>query len=115
VAECMKVFPVHLGQFAIVFPPEIARIFRNGGWSKRQAREYLQRRAQITARDLRRRPGVGVAAEVKGGDNDLHAIVDSPEGILFIVAGGDAGGFTDLIQPWGGGRTSKAVTRPVKV
>jgi len=114
-ADRMKAFPAHMGQFVLLMPPEHARIFRNSGWSKKQAREYLHARAQVTAAELRRRPGQGVSAEVAGADDELHSIVDEADGILFIVAGGDAGGFTDLIQPWGGGRSSRAVTRLVEV
>jgi len=114
-AETLKVFPVHLGQFVILMPPEHARIFRGAGWSKKQAREYLHSRARIPGSVLRARPGVGVMADLPTVPGDLHPIVEEPDGFVFLVAGGDAGGFTALIQPWGGGRSSKGVTKLVRV
>ena len=113
-AESLKVFSTHLGHFIIVLPPEHARIFRNAGWTKAQAREYLHAKARISSAALRKRPGQGVIAEIAGPDDELHPVVDEPEGFVFIVAGGDAGGFTALIQPWGGGRSSKGITRLIR-
>jgi hypothetical protein len=48
-------------------------------------------------------------------DNDrLVAVAQSPDSITVVVAGGLAGGFSDVIPLWGGGTNSRSVTRPVK-
>jgi hypothetical protein len=77
------------GCFALVMCPEHARVVAGAGWSKRQAREYL-------------------ASKVSG--------IESPDDILLIVAGGEAGGFSAVVPPWAPGkRSSQPVTRAVGV
>jgi hypothetical protein len=102
-----------MGEFVIVLSPEHARIFRNAEWSKRQAMEYLHRHASVSAEDLKRHgrlPG-----NIEPGDaTDMHPIVKTSDGIVFLVAGGEAGGFSSLISRWGGGTSSRSISKAIR-
>ena len=47
-------------------------------------------------------------------DESLIGVVDGPEGITIIVAGGKAGAFTAIIPLWGGGSNSRSVTKVIQ-
>ena len=104
-----------MGEFVVVLSPEHAEIFRNAEWSKRQAMEYLHEQASVSTEHLKRNGKM--EGEVAPGDaTDMHHIVGTPEGIVFLVAGGDAGGFSSLISRWGGGGgSSLSITKPIRV
>jgi len=81
--------PPWVGCFVVVLCPEHARVVAGAGWSKRQAREYLA--SKLTC-------------------------LESPDDLLLIVAGGEAGGFSAIVPPWPPGKhSSQPVTRPVGV
>ena len=112
-AYTMKGLRHGMGEFVIVLSPEHARIFRNAEWSKRQAMEYLHQQASVSAEDLKRHgrlPG-----DVESGDaTEMHLIVKTSDGIVFLVAGGEAGGFSSLISRWGGGASSRSISKAIK-
>ena len=114
VADRMTAFGHNMDEFVIVLSQEHIRIFRNAGWSKRQAMEYLHQRAVISTERLKRQNSLrGDAAG--GDDSQMHSIVKTPEGIVFLVAGGEAGGFSSLISRWGsGGPNSRSVTKLIR-
>ena len=112
-AFAMKGMRHGMGEFVIVLSPEHARIFRNAEWSKQQAMEYLHEHASVSAEDLKRNgrlPG-GIEA---GDAEEMHPIVTDADGIVFLVAGGEAGGFSSLISRWGGGTSSRSITKVIK-
>ena len=112
-AYTMKGLRHGMGEFVIVLSPEHARIFRNAEWSKGQAMEYLHRHASVSAEDLKRHgrlPG-----DIEPGDaTDMHSIVKTSDGIVFLVAGGEAGGFSSLISRWGGGTSSRSISKAIR-
>lgn len=77
------------GCFAVVMCPEHARVVAGAGWSKLQAREYLSGKV---------------------------ATLESPDDLLLLVAGGEAGGFSAVVPPWAPGKaSSQPVTKAVGV
>jgi hypothetical protein len=44
----------------------------------------------------------------------MRPLVESPDDILVVAAGGRAGAFSCYIPGWGGKRSSQAVTKEVK-
>ena len=81
--------PPWKGCFALVLCPEHARVVAGAGWSKRQTREYLAGKAEC---------------------------LESPDDLLLLVAGGEAGGFSAIVPPWAPGKSSsQPVTRAVGV
>jgi len=108
-AHQMSVHPPGYGEFVIVIAPEHALAFRNAGWSKRQAMEYLFSKAiSSTGRPTHEPLPPGVTPE-------LRPVMKSVDGIIMLVAGGDAGGFSALVPTWGSGNLSQSVTRRVAV
>jgi hypothetical protein len=55
-----------------------------------------------------------MAGAVQPGDDErLRPLVESPDDILVIAAGGRAGAFSCYIPGWGSRRSSQAVTKEV--
>ena len=82
----------------IVLTPETIGHLRTAGWSKMRVKELLfeEKRRRISD------------AEKLGG------AVQSPDGITLIVAGGQAGTFSQIIPLWGGGSNSRPVTKDIR-
>jgi hypothetical protein len=99
-------------EMVVVLSPEHVGHFEDAGWSKRQVKEYLYERARRPATEW---AGAGAMAPPEGPNADaLIPVVQAPEGVTVIVAGGLAGGFSDVIPLWGGGSNSRSVTTPVR-
>ncbi len=107
-AQHMSVYGPGHGEFGAVIAPEHALIFRNAGWSKRQAAEYLHR-AAISRVSERSAMGGG-----SGQGQQPRNVVSTADGLMLLVAGGDAGGFSCLIPTWAGGKLSRSATRKVR-
>ena len=102
-----------MGEFVVVLSPEHARIFRNAEWSKRQAMEYLHEHAAVSEEELKRLGKLPV--DTGPGDSaNMRPIVKTADGIVFLVAGGEAGGFSSLISRWGGGTSSRSISKAIK-
>ena len=112
VAYTMNGFRPGQGEFVIVLSPEHARIFRNGEWTKQQAMDYLHSRASVSTEHLKLN-GMREGDVQPGDDSEMNPIVSTNDGIVFLVAGGEAGGFSSLISRWGGGSSSKSITKPI--
>ena len=114
---------ISLGQSVVVLSPEHVRVIAGAGWSKQQVREYLFEHAaqpvegmksvgKFRQRDYDRQHGA-----------DAHPIVTSdkmhrglsPDDILIVVGGGDAGGHSSFIPSWSRGRLSIRQSRPIGV
>jgi hypothetical protein len=82
------------------------------GWSKSDVRRYLAEHARRTVADLKR--GGGLAGEVAPGDERHYIpVVEQPDDIMIIAAGGDEGALSAVIPSWGPKVSSTAVTWPV--
>jgi hypothetical protein len=113
-AHYMSVFGPNLGEIAVVWSPEHAGVFRRAGWSKRRACDYLAQRARgPVARLIRQGRHYEDAAKAKP-EETTKPVVTGPDAIAMLVAGGEAGGFSCIVPPWGGGHMSKSVTKVVK-
>jgi len=102
-----------MGEFVVVLSPEHAEIFRNAEWSKRQAMEYLHERASVSTEELKRL-GKLPGDPGPGDSTDMRPVVKTADGIVFLVAGGEAGGFSSLISRWGGGTSSRSISKVIK-
>jgi hypothetical protein len=100
----------------LVVSPEHAATFAAAGWSKATLRQWLFSRARATAGALRASGSGELTPFVALADSDQTEIPKflSPEEIVIVVAGGDAGRFSAVIGPWVGfGLGSKMVTRAI--
>jgi len=115
---------ITLGQSVVVLSPEHMRIVAGTGWSKRQAQEYLFAHACRTVDGMR---SVGKFRQREydkqhdnGGtsplveDGKMHRGL-SPDDILVIMGGGDAGGHSCFIPSWSRERLSIMQSKPIGV
>ncbi len=97
------------GEYAVVIPPQHYRYLAAAGWSRAQVQQFLFERARVTADDFARdgKPAGRLAesepAPVVAQAGDFHV----------LAAGGSAGGMGCIIPPWAG-KSSRAVTRPLR-
>jgi hypothetical protein len=108
----MLTYSIWPGNYVALFPKQLRDVLTAAGWSKRDIREYVYRRARVRRGDWR---SAGKAKlSDRGDDNQEYCALRTPDDLLVVAAGGPAGGFGAVIPPWLGNR-SYAVTRPVGV
>lgn len=100
------------GEIVIVIAGEHTHTIAKQGWSKRDIRRYLSERARRTAADLKR--GGGLPGAVVAGDESRYVpVVERPEDIMVVSAGGREGAMSAVIPSWGPKVASTAVTEQV--
>jgi hypothetical protein len=102
-----------LGAFAVVLCPEHVAVIAREGWGADRIRESLAREARASVAHLKRTgrlPGDPTPAD----EEEHRYAVRGPDDILLLVGGGSAGGFSAVIPPWAGGRSSRPVTREIR-
>ncbi|MBV8990553.1 MAG: hypothetical protein JO372_18530 [Solirubrobacterales bacterium] len=77
--------------------PEHAEMFRAAGWSKRRLREELFSAVRLPAAQLRW--GETTPIVQRAGDGDWVSKWNSPEDIVLLVAGGEAGRYSAVFGP----------------
>lgn len=100
-------------QYAMVFAGEHQEIMKKAGWSREDVQKYVFENTQSKVADLQRaniRPGP-VTAE---SEKTLMPLVETPQDLLVIAAGGRAGVQSAYIPGWGGKNGSQSVTREIK-
>ncbi len=99
--------------FVVVLAGEHMRTIAADGWNKAMIREFLFARTQNSHAHLRRTHQMAGAVQ-PGDETRMRPLVESPDDILVVAAGGRAGAFSCYIPGWGGKRSSQAVTKEVK-
>lgn len=100
-------------QYAVVLAGEHTRTIARDGWTKAMIREYLFAHTQNSLAHLRRTHRLAGAVQ-PGDETRMRPLVESPDDILVVAAGGQAGAFSCYIPGWGGKRSSQAVTKEVE-
>ena len=85
------------GTSLFVICPEHAEMFRQAGWSKSRLREELFECVRRPARELRW--GETTPAVLAAPDEQAIAKWDTPEDIVLVVAGGEAGRYSAVFGP----------------
>jgi hypothetical protein len=99
--------------FVVVLAGEHMRTIAGDGWTKAMIREFLYERTKNSYAHLRRTQQM--AGPVQPEDETrVRPLVESPDDIFVVAAGGRAGAFSCYIPGWGGKRSSHAVTKEVK-
>lgn len=88
-----------IGEYVVVFAPEHAQILTRAGWSRSQTREFIWNQARRSRAQLKREGRLPGAIQPEDGDS-LVTVTGSPEDLLLVHAGGDAGAFSAVITPW---------------
>jgi hypothetical protein len=105
-------YSIWAGNYAIVVPPQLRAVFHQAGWSKADLRLFVYDHAVVHRSDWER-VGKGAVVNDRNRDNEYRAL-PSPDHLLVIAAGGEAGGFAAVIPPWLGPK-SAATTAAVGV
>ncbi|HSC70010.1 MAG TPA: hypothetical protein VLH58_01570 [Candidatus Methylomirabilis sp.] len=100
-------------QYAVILAGEHMRTIAQDGWGKPQIRQFIFDHTQNSLAHLKQ--SHRLAGEVKSGDEArLRPLVETPDDILVLAAGGRAGAFSAYIPGWASKRSSQAVTKEVK-
>ena len=100
-------------QYAMVFPVEHQTIMKNAGWTREQVQRYVFDNSKVSLGELKRlhmKPGEPAPED----ERNLQPIVEAPDDLLVIAAGGKAGVQSAYIPGWGGKAGSQSVTREIK-
>ena len=101
-------------QYCVILAGEHMRTIAQDGWSKAQIRQFIFDHTQNSLAHLKRTHRLAGAVQ-PGDETRLRPLVESPDDILIIAAGGAAGAFSAYIPGWGSKRSSQAVTKEVNV
>lgn len=115
---------ITLGQSAIVLSPEHIAVIAKAGWSKGQVKDYLFSHAcrpvegiksvgKFRERDYNRQHQDGSSHPLVEADKMHRGL--TPEDILLVMGGGDAGGHSCFIPSWSRGRLSIMQSKPIGV
>lgn len=100
-------------EYLVILAGEHTRTIAADGWDKARIRRFIFEHTHSSLAHLKRTHRL--AGAVRPGDEDrLRPLVEAPEDILVIAAGGQGGAFSAYIPGWGSKRSSRAVTKEVK-
>jgi hypothetical protein len=114
-ADAMRISGNVMGQphYALVIAGEHMRTIAKSGWTKADIRRFLFEHTRNSAAHLKRTHRM--SGELGPGDETLmRPLVESPDDILVVAAGGRAGTFSAYIPGWGSKRSCEAVTVAVR-
>ena len=100
-------------QYLVVLAGEHMRTITENGWGKREIREFLFAHTQNSLAHLKQSQRLAGAAQ-PADEARLRPLVESPDDILVVAAGGRAGAFSAYIPGWGSKRSTQAVTKEIK-
>lgn len=101
-----------LGEIVVVLCPEHIGNIEAAGWSKADVKQFLYEMAQRKVSDWMK---AGEAISSPVDLDSMQGVVNSPDNITVLVAGGPAGAFSAVIPLWGGGSGSKSVTKQINI
>jgi hypothetical protein len=100
-------------EMGVVICPEHYQTLNQQGWDKARIQAFLYEHAVRPLSDLKKGGFIEKPIE-DGDDTTLVRAVHSPDDILLIVAGGEAGLFSACIPGWFGGNASRSVTKVIQ-
>jgi hypothetical protein len=100
-------------QYLVILAGEHMRTIAQGGWTKAQIRQFIFEHTQNSLAHLKRTQRLS-GAVTSVDETRLRPLVESPEDVLVVAAGGRAGAFSAYIPGWGSKRSSQAVTKEVE-
>jgi hypothetical protein len=101
-------------QYAMVFPAEHQTIMKNAGWAREDVQRYVFDNSKVSLAELKRlhmKPG----EPTREDEQNMQPIVETPQDLLVIAAGGKAGVQSAYIPGWGGKAGSQSVTREIRL
>ena len=101
-------------QYAMVFAGEHQAIMKKAGWSREDVQRYCFEHSQATVAELKR-CNVLAGAVTPEDERALFPVVETPQDLLVIAAGGLAGVQSCFIPGWGSKKGSQSVTKAIRV
>jgi len=100
-------------QYAVVLAGEHTRTIANGGWKKADIRTFLFEHTHNSLAHLKRTHRMAGVVE-PGDESRMRPLVETPDDILVVAAGGRAGAFSAYIPGWASKRSSQSVTTEIR-
>ncbi len=100
-------------QYMVVLAGEHTRTISRDGWDKARIREFLFRYTQNSHAHLKRTHRMSGVVQ-PDDETRMRPLVETPDDILVVAAGGRAGAFSAYIPGWGSKRSSQVVTVEIK-
>jgi hypothetical protein len=100
-------------QYAVVLAGEHMRTIAGDGWQKADIRKFLFEHTHNSLAHLKRTQRMAGAIQ-PGDETRMRPLVESPDDILVVAAGGRAGAFSAYIPGWGSKRASQSVTKEIR-
>ena len=114
-ADDMRISGSVMGQstYTVVLAGEHMQTIAKDGWDKKRIRQFLFDNTKNSHAHLKRTGRM--SGDLKPGDETaMRPLVETPDDILVVAAGGRAGAFSAYIPGWGSARSSQAVTKEIK-
>jgi hypothetical protein len=114
-ADSMRISGNVMGQptYVLVLAGEHTRTIAQSGWTKKEVRQFVWEHTKNSHAHLKRTQRMS-GAILPGDEEKMRPLVETPDDILVVAAGGRAGAFSAFIPGWGSRRSSQAVTVAVK-
>jgi hypothetical protein len=100
-------------EMAVILCPEHYQHLHKEGWTKDTVQQFLYEHAVKTVSEMKK-GGIIEEAILPNDDSVYKHAVPSPDHILLMVAGGEAGRFSACMPGWFSSQQSKAVTKSIK-
>jgi hypothetical protein len=115
IADNMRISGSVVGQpqYAVVIGGEHMRVIGEDGWSKADIKRFLFEHTQNSVAHLKRTNRVD-GAVLPADETSMRPLVQGPDDIIVIAAGGRAGVFSAFIPGWGGKVSSVSVTKEIR-
>jgi hypothetical protein len=101
-------------QYVVVVAGEHMRVIAGDGWSKTDVKRFLFEHAQNSVAHLKRTNRLA-GPVVQEDDKTMRPLVETPEDIIVVAAGGKAGAFSAFIPGWGNKKWSQSVTKEIRM
>jgi hypothetical protein len=101
-------------QYAVVFPGEHQATMKKARWAREDVQRYVFENSKVSLAELKRnhmKPG----EPTREDEQTMVPLVESPNDLLVIAAGGKAGVQSAFIPGWGSKSGSQSVTREIRV
>ncbi len=112
VADTMLAFGPGQGEMMVVIARELMGPIQEAGWSKDRVRKFLHLHARRTFEEWVQVSKAEPDSAEGDGDRQVP-VCQVPDDIVVVPAGGEAGVWAAVIPMWGGGVTSRSVTREI--
>lgn len=100
-------------EYALVVAGEHQAIFRQAGWSREDVQRFVWENAKVSVAELKR-AGMRQGEPTEADEAKFFPIVERPQDLLVIAAGGSAGAQSCFIPGWAARSLSTAVTREIR-